>query len=242
MILVRMMHLYYRLGLIQSLDTPDQAAITLSQAVALDTSYAEPLTNMRATLDHWDPRVPDLSYANIGTSLLTLNEFALAEEAFARAVAHNAVYADALAYLAYARSRQDRPALSIAQQAAALAPNSPRVHYLVGLTWKHYNRPVEARQAFERAYELDPQNPALCVEIASTHRIEGNREWAEQWMLESVRLAPDDPRFRLLLVQFYVDEEYKVSEAGLPLAQQLVRDYPDSAEAHDALAWAYFRL
>src|SRR5438105_7619135 len=59
-------------------------------------------------------------------------------------------------------------------------------------------------------------------------------------MKEAVRLAPNDPRFRLLLVQFYVDENYKVKEVGLDLAKQMVADMPDNAEAHDALAWGYF--
>ncbi len=234
--------LYYRLGVLQSLDSPQQAATTLAQSVALDPTRAADLAQLRAALEGWDPQSLDLSYANLGIRLLALDELPQAEEALARAVAYNTVYADALAFLAYVRALQNKPALGAAQQAAALAPDNPRVFFFVGRAWQEYNRPVEARQAFEHAYDLDPLNAAICVEIASTHRAEGSLEWAEIWMLESVRLNPGDPRFRLLLVQFYVDEEYRVEEAGLPLALELVADYPDSAEAHDALAWAYFLL
>ena len=84
--------------------------------------------------------------------------------------------------------------------------------------------------------------PAIAVEIAGTHRAENQPQWAEIWLQEAVRLAPDDSRFEMLLLQFYVDDEYRVEDAGLPMAQRLVEDQPENAEAHDALGWAHFLL
>jgi Flp pilus assembly protein TadD len=232
--------LYYQIGVILSLDAPEEALVALAEAVALDPARGERLAPLQASLEEQADQTPDLAYARLGIILVTLEEYPLAEEALSRAVAHNRAYAEPLAYLAYVRARLGEPALGAAQQAVALAPDSPTVRYLAGLTWKQLNRPAEARVEFEAAYDLDPSNPAICVEIASTHRADASLEWAEIWMQEAVRLAPDDARFRLLLVQFYVDEEYKIAEAGLPLAEELVADMPGSAEAHDALAWAYF--
>ncbi len=232
--------LHYRIGLIRSLDMPEAAIISLAQAVALNPASAERLAALRASLDERAGQPPDLAYARLGIILVALEEYPLAEEALSRAVAYNRSYAEPLAYLAYTRARLGKSALGAAQQAVALAPDSPTVRYLAGLTWKQLGRPVEARLEFEAAYDLDPTNPAFCVEIASTHRAESNLIWAEIWMQEATRLSSDDPRFRVLLVQFYVDEEYRVAEVGLPLAQQLVADLPDNAEAHDALAWASF--
>ncbi len=231
-----------QLGLIQALDSPEQAVTSLAQAVASDSNLAAELAPLRASLEDRTSQPPDLAYAKLGVLYLSLDELPLAEAALSRAVDYNPVYPDALAYLAYVRARLGRPSLGAAQQAVAYGPESPSVHYLAGLTWKQLGRPADARTEFEKAYELDPTNPAFCVEIASTHRAERSLEWAEIWMKEAVRLAPDDARFRLLFIQFYVDEGYQVPEVGLGLARQLVADVPDSAEAHDALAWALFQI
>jgi len=229
------------LGMIEALDSPDQSAISLAQAAALDSNLAEELAPLRASLADRSAQSPDLAYAKLGVLYLSLEELPLAEEALSRAVDANPVYPDALAYLAYVRARLGKPSLGPVEQAASFGPESPTVHYLAGLTWKQLGRPADARTEFERAYDLDPTNPAFCVEIASTHRAEHSLEWAETWMQEALRLAPDDPRFRLLFVQFYVDEGYRVNEVGLSLARQLAADLPDSAAAHDALAWALFQ-
>ncbi|MEJ2149172.1 MAG: tetratricopeptide repeat protein [Chloroflexota bacterium] len=124
----------------------------------------------------------------------------------------------------------------------AVDPESPTVLTLAGLTYKQLGRIYDARAIFEQAYELDPTNPVLAVEIAATHRADLGYQWAELWMKEAVRLAPNDPRIKLLLAQFYVDEEYEVAESGLPLAQEVAVSMPDNAAAHDTLGWAYFLL
>ncbi len=232
--------IYYQLGLIQALDRPEQAAISLAQAVTLDPSQARRLAPLRASLTTRANEPRDLAYARLGILYLSLNELPLSEEALSRAYAYNPAYGEALAYLAFVRAQLGKPALGAAQQALALSPSSPTVHYLAGLTWKELDCFFEARVEFELAYDLDPTNPAFAVEIASTHRAEGAFEWAEIWMQEAVRLAPDDMRFQILLVQFYVDENYQVNETGLPLAQNLVERFPNSALAHDALGWAYY--
>jgi tetratricopeptide (TPR) repeat protein len=232
--------LLVQLGMLQALDKPDQAAVTLGQAATVSPELAPSIAPLRASLDARLTQTPDYAFAALGAVYLRLNHYPLAEEAFARAVAYNPAYPDALAYLGYVRARLDKPALAPVQQAIALAPDSPSVHIIAGLTWSELGRPADARTELETAYDLDPQNPSICVEIANTYRAEGGLLWAEIWMQEAVRLAPGDPRFRVLLVQFYVDENYNVAETGLELAKQLVADLPDNAEAHDALAWAYF--
>lgn len=234
--------LFYQLGLIQALDEPEKAAVTLAQAISLNESLGPPLLPIRAYLMNPSDDPADLANARLGVLYIGLNEFTLAEEALTRAVALNPAYAEALAYLAYVRARLNKPALGAAQQALALESDSPTVLYLVGLTWKEYGRNLEARTSFTRAYRLDSLNPAFAVEIASTYRAEAAYEWAELWMNEAAYLAGDDLRFRILLVQFYVDEEYLVEEVGLPLAQSLVTEHPDNAQARDALGWAYFQL
>lgn len=230
----------YRLGLQQALDEPEQAILSLAQAAALNPDRA---VQVAPLLDALNARVADpaeLFYLKLGAAYLQADEVALAEAALERAVTINPAYGEATAYLAYVRARLGKPALGAAQQALALDPTNPTVYYLVGLTWKQVGRPLEARLAFERGYELDPTNPAFAVEIAETHRTERQYALAELWMEEAVRLAPHDFRLKLLLAQFYIDAEYRVVERGLPLAQALVAEEPQNAEAHATLGWAYF--
>jgi tetratricopeptide (TPR) repeat protein len=234
--------LLYRLGLIQALDEPEWAAVTLSQAAALTPDTAAALGSLRESVERWPDDPPDLYYTRLGIDYLGLDELSLAEEAFSRSAVYNPSYGEALAYLGYVRARAGGPALGAAQQALALEPDNPTVLTLAGLTYKQLGRVYDARAIFEQAYDLDPSNPVLAVEIASTHRADLGYQWAEVWMQEAVRLSPNDPRFKLLLAQFYVDEEYRVAEEGLPLAQELAASQPDSAAAHDTLGWAYFLL
>ena len=144
------------------------------------------------------PTTPIFRYAELGVLYLQLGELQLAEEALLRSTAHNPAYGEALAYLSYVRASKHDANLDIAEYAAALTPASPAALYLVGLSWRIANQPAEARLAFERAYELDPANPAIAVEIATTHRMEQSLDWAEVWMKEALRLAPEDDRFRSL--------------------------------------------
>jgi tetratricopeptide (TPR) repeat protein len=231
---------FRRLGLIQALDQPDQAAQTLAKAVAIEPTLAVPLSPLRTYLLERTTQPPDQAYATLGVLYIRLNEYELAETALSRAYLYNLAYSESLAWLAYVRAKLDRPALGAAQQAVSLSPNNPLVNYLVGLTWKEINQPIEARMYFERAYDLGPNNPAFAVAIAETHRDESAYEYAEQWMKEAVRVAPGDIRFRVLLAQFYVDAEYKIEEEGLLLAETLVLEAPQNAEARDTLGWAYF--
>jgi cytochrome c-type biogenesis protein CcmH/NrfG len=46
------------------------------------------------------------------------------------------------------------------QRALAAQPQLPDLHLALGKVWLAQKRPSEAAAAFERARELDPQNPA----------------------------------------------------------------------------------
>jgi len=218
------------LGLVRTLNESPGADTAFAEAVSLDPTLAQPLSPIQAYLQQRSDFPPDLAFLRLGTLYLTLDELQLAEEAFHRAVLINPAYGEALAYQAYTKARMGQPALAAVQQAIALTPDEPNVYFVAGLTWSESGAPYGARALFEQAYDLDPANPAIAVEIAGTHRAEGAPEFAEVWMLEAVRLAPDDPRFQILLAQFYVDEEYRVEERGLPLARDLANQFPDSAE------------
>lgn len=230
------------LGLARALaaDAPADASALVAQAAAADPARAAWLAPLQDALDQAADDPADVRAARLGVAYLLMGELADAEDAFLRAVAYRPDYAEALAYLAYTRAQREQPALGAAQQAAALQPDSPTVNYLNGLVWMTISRPVEARQAFEQAFVLSGGDAAYAVDVARTHRIERRYASAELWLQEAVARSDEALAYRMLLVQFYLDEEYLVAEHALPLAESLVADAPDNAEAHDALGWAAF--
>lgn len=232
----------YRLGLVQALDQPQYALGTLTKASTMDSQLGKTATLVEENVATRIVESPEKVYAQLGTIYISLSEFEMAESALSRAHDINPAYADALAYLAYARAKLGRPALGAIHEALGLSPNNPVIHYLAGLTLKQIGRLDDARAEFEDAYDLDPKNPAYAVEIASIHRAQHAEQYAEVWLNEAVRLAPNEIRFKLLLAEFYADDNYQLQGTGLPLAEKLVADYPDNAEAHAVLGWAAYRL
>jgi Flp pilus assembly protein TadD len=147
---------------------------------------------------------------------------------------------EAQAYLGYATARAGRAsegALHL-NSAAQLAPESAIVHVLLGLHHDQNGALVAARSEYEIAYELDPDNPAICLEIGETWASERRYLAAEIWLRHAVDLAPSDPVLWEALARFYVD--YGMAEQARDATDQLVELAPSSASSHDLRGWAAF--
>ncbi|MBN1120461.1 MAG: tetratricopeptide repeat protein [Anaerolineae bacterium] len=231
-----------RLVMLQSLDSPEQAVMTLGQIASQGSDQPVWVNDLFPVLDARMTDPPEYGYFRLGFFFVSIGQWELAETALEKALAYNPGYGEACAVLALVRARLRKPALGAAQQGVALAPDSSLAHFMLGRIWKEQGDPQSARRSFEQAAALDPQNPALSVEIASTYRLEGRLPEAEHWMETAVEQSNDAYEFRLLLAQFYIDEEYLLDEKGIVLAQALVDENPGSAGAHAALGWGHFLL
>ncbi len=231
-----------RLVMLQSLDSPEQAVMTLGQIRALGGDQPVWVEDLFSVLDARMSDPPEYGYFRLGFFFVSISRWELAETAVETAIACNPGYGEAYGMLALIRARLGKSSLGAAQQGVALAPDSSLAHFMLGRIWKEKGESRFARREFEQAVALDPQNPALSVEVASTYRLEGCFPEAEQWMETAVRQSGGSYEFRLLLAQFYIDEEYLLDEKGIPLAQALVDENPGSADAHAALGWGYFLL
>jgi DNA-binding transcriptional MerR regulator len=90
--------------------------------------------------------------------------------------------------------------------------------------------PDEAREAYERALELNPNLADAHVNLGRQLHLAGERGRAEPHYREAVRLEPDDPtpHFNLGVL---LDESGRKDEAVLAYRQAILRD-PDFADAH----------
>jgi tetratricopeptide (TPR) repeat protein len=151
----------------------------------------------------------------------------------------NAVNPTALAYRGFVRDQQDRDGLPDIEAARAMAPNDPVVYYMLGMHWRLAGQLQSAFDAFERAYWLDPENPALAAEVGISWQQLSELALAEEWLLRAVDLALDDRQWQAMLAAFYADTAFHLELIGLPYIQDLAKRVPGDASVRASLGWAY---
>jgi Flp pilus assembly protein TadD len=128
------------------------------------------------------------------------------------------------------------------RRAVALTPQSVVAHTFLGLHYDRSDDTTAARAQYEAAYDLAPQNPAICVEIGHTWVAEGRYVAAEIWLREAVSLRPQDPELWEILTHFYLDHNIASNDRAVEAAEVLLTLAPEDAAAHDLRAWAAFQL
>ncbi len=230
----------YWLGLLLAPQDRAQAVRYLEQA-ATDTRWAEQAGVVLAALAEFEGYPETDAQTLLGMALIEIEAWPFAEQAFQAALAVNAVNPTALAYLGFVRDQQGRDGLPDLQAALAMAPADPTVYYLLGRHWRGVQDHQAAYEAFVQARRLDPDNPALAVEIGKSLHILGKPDEAAEWYRIAVSLAPGDVRWQRILAAFYADTEYKLDEEGLAFIQQASENAPQDADIRTSLGWAYYR-
>jgi len=230
---------FYRLAVLSAAtsptDAPARLLVVAELAPDLAASVQVLLDAIAAGQATGDPAV---TFAKVGYAFEQLGEWRLAEEALARAVNLSPAYADAYVYLGLAQDMQGKDGQPAYQQAVTLAPDSPVAQFFFGL---HYRRTGDSQTALTyllAAQQLDQANPAIAAEIGGAYASLGDLALAETWMSQAVTLDEHDVRWWLLLARFYVDNEYRVADLGLPAARQAVALAPNNAQAVDTLGFA----
>lgn len=183
------------------------------------------------------------AHADLGQALYHHGDLEWARRWFESALALEPEYADAHAYLGHVLSLlgDAQAAVEHLERAIALEPAYTLPRYFLGMHHVRRGRWVTGREILEQAHDLDPDDPAICAAIADAH-LRGDTPWydvAEQWFQAAVDRTPDDPRFHLLLAQFYVVRGIDPGGRGVRAAQAAVDLAPESSEAHETLGWAY---
>lgn len=252
-----------RLGALLVNDNDDGHA-AIQHLFAAQTDLAERL--LAALQEPGAADDPAYASALAGRVLFEAQEWALAAHQFERALAYDPAYADAHAYLGYALDQMDLPpepehegqhegheghegrenheneARSHLLRAVALAPESVVAHTFLGMHYERLGDLAAARAEYEAAYDLDPDNPATCVEIGHTWAAEGRYLAAEIWLREAVNLRPDDPTWWEILARFYLEHNITADGRGVEATAKLVELLPRDAHSLDLRGWAALQM
>ncbi len=231
---------FYWLGLLLAPTDPTQAADYLAQA-ASDPRRTAAAERVRQALSVYASAPPTDAHTYLGTVLVELGEWAFAERAFSLALEANAVNPHALAYRGYVRDRQGVDGLDDLQAARAMSPNDPLIAYLLGQHWRLAGDEEAARDAFLQAFTLDPANPALAVEVATSFWGLGELAEAESWFLRALEIAPDDLRWQAALAAFYADTGFHLEAGGRAFVEQVAARFPDDADVQASLGAVYLQ-
>jgi len=152
---------------------------------------------------------------------------------------------------ALALAGQNDEALQIARQAAAAAPDAPRLQAQPGWVYYHAKRYAEAEQAYQALLErFDEQHQSPDIrDVMRDARLvlsnicvqRNNMEAAEEWLEQVLDEFPDDIGALNDLGYLWADQN-KHLQRSLDMVRRAVDGEPDNAAYRDSLGWVLYRL
>ncbi len=242
--------LRYRLGLYTATQNPEEAINLLDKAAELDPDLEAPTSKIRREI--LSARVSDdpaYSLLSTGRALASMNEWELAAETFHQATLARPDYSEAWAYLGEAFQHFDNSknsnfldsaspgnGLPLLEKALELDPRSLAAHTFLALYWERHLRYDLALQYQQSAVSLDDRNPVLQAELARLLAVSGNLSEAYKVYSLANSLSPFDPTYQKNLVEFSMQYNYNIEEIALPIARQMIIQYPDRPLYLDLMA------
>jgi tetratricopeptide (TPR) repeat protein len=231
------------LGMILATHAPEEALTSLR--LADDLSHNENILAQQLYRTIEDARAFDhaaYTLASIGRYFAGMANWHFAARAFQNAVLIQPDFAEAYAYLGLSKDNLDENGIIELLEAVELAPDLALPHITLGLHWLNKSKNDMAMNEFERAFALDPNNPAILVQIGAVYEAKGEIPNALQVYQAAAEIDPQDPNFWLLLAQISLQYEFEVSEIALPAARNALALNPLEAPALDALGYSYYLL
>jgi tetratricopeptide (TPR) repeat protein len=234
---------HYQLGLILAARQPDEALPHLVTAAQLDPTLSEAQTALNDALRtsrYYDD--PAYTFLACGRVLATLDEWALAAEAFRQAVQQDKTYGEAWAYLGEANQHLGQSGTNELLQALTLSPKSIAVNMLAALYWQRQGNLDQALAYLDAAAKLEPANPVIQAELGRVAATQGDLQLAETYYRHAIELTPTDPTYYRLLAEFFLRYDIQLHEMALPAARQAVLLNPNDPANLDLLAQVLLRL
>jgi len=230
---------HYRLGLLLTLSSPNEAFSALTNASQLDPQFDPAVQTLRTALNlSAINESPSEQKVIIGRGLGLVEEWELAQVVFEEAVKLDENNAEAWAWLGEVNQKSDgQDALVFLDRALELDPNSSVVRGLRGLYFQRIGNHRQALVEFQFAAKLEPENPSWFVSIGEEFANTGDLILALQAYQYATTLVPEDATYWRLLAEFCARNNANIRDVGLPAAQKAVRLDPKDPLTLDTLGW-----
>lgn len=223
----------YQLGLLWLIDDPTQA-MTLLAAIDTTTPLGSQAQEISAVL-------PPTDLLALGLVLTELGEWIAAERVMSELIHIEPMNWRAYLYRGYLRDQQGGNGMDDLETALGLSDNPALVLYFLGLHWRSVDNNLEAAlDAFELATEIDPQNPAVAIEVALTYQEMGRDELAIQWFDQTLRLDPYNIDWHRLRAAFYA--EIDPETVSIPPIEQSLALFPQDPHLLTSLGYANHQI
>jgi len=237
--------LYSELGFLLAAYDPGAAPAYLMQAAELNPDLEPQIRSLNfAIQQELSKEDPVYLFMVAGQNLANQGNWMLAERAFENAVNLDPEYAEAWAYLGEARQHTDSGAdsLEALELALELNPESIAGNTFLALYWHRQEEYDKALAFLQKAVELDPDNPALLVEIGDLSALLGDLETGQAYYQQAISLHSSEPRYVREFLKFCLRYNLNLQEIALPLARQLVIFNPNDPASLDVMGEVLMRL
>lgn len=169
-----------------------------------------------------------------GLIYAAMSETALADDSFRRALAINARDADSLHNYGWFLCQQQRWTASMTQFDAAIAlpqyRGVARTLLAKGVCQAHANLWLEAEGTLQRAFELEPSNPVVAVNLSEVLLHRGDLDRA-RFYIRRVNSQPEQVGPQTLWLALRIERKLSNSQSVRELGDQLLKRFPQSLEA-----------
>ncbi len=140
-----------------------------------------------------------------------------------------------LGVTSWMRSSVYQDQITLWKDAVLKSPNKARVHDNLGVVLKRHGHISEAMKEFERAVQLDPNDPLALNNLATIYCSIGRRQECGAFLRKAVNIKPDylDARYNLILYYFdegLFDEAQKECNAVIGIAPPASPEYAFSQQ------------
>jgi tetratricopeptide (TPR) repeat protein len=117
-----------------------------------------------------------------------------------------------------------RLAVSALARAEAIAPDSPRIHLILGDLYRQKNKYAEAEDEFQKSLAIQPGNLGGLLGLATTYYMDAKYEPAAARSREALERSPHDPEANLLMAEIQIAQHhYTEAESYLQVDVSVAR-------------------
>jgi tetratricopeptide (TPR) repeat protein len=224
----------YQLGLLQVVDSPEEASRWISLAASLDPSYQAAVGTLRLAQGQAELN-GDQAYRDtvMGRWLGAQEAWDVAEYAFGKAVANNPDYAEALAFLGQARLEQNREGLNDLVNAVRINPQSVLSRVLLASYYARNSDFDRAILQMQAAAQLEPERAIWQIELGNFSAEAGDLVTANAYFARARELEPDNSQVWEGTARFSLSYSVDLRGLGLPAARRLISILPVDPVGYD---------